>query len=735
MPIWSAEKKEIEKLFESLKSRFPELEKELGRLIKADDENMVLLYSRRCLEIIITDLCDCELKRPRGTEPLQGIIDKLNREGKVPSHIVASMQGLNSLSTFGAHPRDFDPEQVKPVLNNLHITIKWYLKYKGIRNEVKATTVEDAKQEAKRTSDIKKSINLSGKRLTGFISGIIALILIIIAVLFFTDTIGSGNKIKEPEKSIAVLPFFNDSPDEENSHLINGIMEEILNKLQINKNLRVLSRSSVEQYRGEARPAIPKIAKQLDANYIVEGSGQKYGNSVRLRVQLIEAATDKHLWAESYEREIKETKDIFDLQSQIAESIASELKTIITPEEKNLIEKSATLSLTAYDFYLRGNEKLARYWGVKAPTKEILLYSEEMFKNALEQDPGFARAYVGLAKVFYFKHYWESYYSRNFLDSVLIFSNKALSIDDKLAEAYNSRGTYYALKGLFEEAFEDVDKAIQINPNDWNAYRSKGVLLDSYTGDYIQSLDNLHKAVKRERGESLPELLKTLARKYVDIGFTDIAKELYKQALKLDDDSLSYIASLTWIEFSLENFEEGLDFAKKALKIDSTRYITHELYICLPDTYRNEAYKNVLKIIEREKKGSSLRRQQPSRFAYAFWQVGKRNEAESYFKQQIKFGEESIKLGRFNARTYTAQYDLAATYAFLGNYSKAYQYLDEFSKRINYPLWWVVLAKHDPLFNSIRNEERFQKILQNMEAKYQAEHERVRKWLVEQGML
>ena len=147
----------------------------------------------------------------------------------------------------------------------------------------------------------------------------------------------------------------------------------------------------------------------------------------------------------------------------------------------------------------------AKYWGVKAPPKEILFNAEAMFKKALEQDPGFARAYVGLAKVFYFKHYWESYYSRNFLDSVLILSNKALSIDDKLAEAYNARGTYYAVKGLFEKAFEDVDKAIEINPNDWNAYRSKGVLIDSYLGDYVQSLDNLHKAVKRERGESLPE--------------------------------------------------------------------------------------------------------------------------------------------------------------------------------------------------------------------------------------
>jgi hypothetical protein len=133
MSIWSSEIKELEKLYESFKGQFPELEKELEQLIRTEDANVIMLYSRRCLEVIITDLCECELKRPRKTEPLKGIIDKLHKEEKVPSHIVASMHGLNSLSTFGTHPKDFDHEQVKPVLVNLDIIIKWYLKYKGFQ--------------------------------------------------------------------------------------------------------------------------------------------------------------------------------------------------------------------------------------------------------------------------------------------------------------------------------------------------------------------------------------------------------------------------------------------------------------------------------------------------------------------------------------------------------------------------------------------------------------------------
>jgi tetratricopeptide (TPR) repeat protein len=135
MLIWSTEIKELEILHSSIKDHSTELDKELEQLIKTEDANVVMLYSRRCLEVIITDLCKCELKRPRKTEPLKGIIDKLNQEEKVPSHIIASMHSLNSLSTFGAHPKEYEQEQVKPVLLNLTTVIKWYLKYKIEKGE------------------------------------------------------------------------------------------------------------------------------------------------------------------------------------------------------------------------------------------------------------------------------------------------------------------------------------------------------------------------------------------------------------------------------------------------------------------------------------------------------------------------------------------------------------------------------------------------------------------------
>ena len=216
MAIWSAEIKELERLNVSLIGHFPELEKEMGQLVKTEDENVAMLYSRRCLEIIVTDLCECELKRPRKTEPLKGIIDKLNKEEKVASYIVTSMHSLNSLSTYGAHPKDFDPEQVKPALSNLSIILKWYLKYKGIEILSKSSIAEEE--------------------------------------FYCWYRRNKQPDVTKLEKSIAILPFNNDSPDEENTYFINGVMEEILNNLQKIKDLRVISRTSVEQYRNQTKP-------------------------------------------------------------------------------------------------------------------------------------------------------------------------------------------------------------------------------------------------------------------------------------------------------------------------------------------------------------------------------------------------------------------------------------------------------------------------------------------------
>ena len=208
---------------------------------------------------------------------------------------------------------------------------------------------------------------------------------------------------EQPEKTIAVLPFINDSPSDSTTYFINGIEEEILNNLQRIKSFKeYYQRISTEQYKGTAMPSIHDIV-EAQLNYIVQGSGQKYGKNFRLRVKLIRAGKESQLWAKSYEQEIKEVNDYIRIESEIAQSIANELKTIISPEEKQLIEKKPTTNLTAYDFYQRGRDEHTKYWNDNN-NRAALQKAEDLYRKALKYDSTYAQAYTGLARVYWDKH-------------------------------------------------------------------------------------------------------------------------------------------------------------------------------------------------------------------------------------------------------------------------------------------------------------------------------------------
>jgi TolB-like protein/Flp pilus assembly protein TadD len=559
MAIWTTEIKELERLYESLKGQLPDLEKELERLIKADDENMILLYSRRCLEVIITDLCECELKRPRKTEPLKGIIDKLHKEEKVPSHIITSMHGLNELSTYGAHPKDFDPEQVKPVLNNLDIILKWYLKYKETGTDIKAKPTGEIRQDTKGIEERRKNVLIPKKRLIGLLSGLI--LLIVVAVLFFTNVIGRGKPIKELEKSIAVLPFINDSPDNENSYFFNGIMEEILNNLQAIKDLRVISRPSVEKYRNQII-SIPEIAKELDVNYIVVGSGQKYGNTVRLRVQLIKALKERNLWAHSYEQEIKNLEDIFRIQSKIAVSITEELKAVVTPKMRKLIGKIPTGDLDAYDLCRKGQ------YFLESNKLEDLDSALKYFELAKEIDPKFARAYAGISDIYINLRLTGIGDPVEAGQNAIEAAEKALELDSTLAEAHLSMAnlkTYilWDWKGG-ESAFQ---KAIELKYNFAYAHASYAHLL-SILGQPEEALNHGELAVRLDPNnayfKSLYAMDLLLLRRYDD------AITASYEALKLEPSAIVALLALTYSLHLTGKYEEALktteEFYKKEYK-------------------------------------------------------------------------------------------------------------------------------------------------------------------------
>ena len=414
MAIWSSEIKELEKLYESLKGQFPDLEKELERLIKADDENMILLYSRRSLEVIITDLCECELKRPRKTEPLKGIIDKLNKEEKVPSNIITSMDHLNSLSAYGAHPKDFDPEQVKPVLVNLDIIIKWYFKYKDLQFTGKA---EEVKSETR-------------------------------------------NQIISPlEKSIIVLPFENMSPDPDQDYFSDGLTEEIITDLSHIHDLLVISRNSAMTFKG-TRKKTKEIASEVNVRYVLEGSVRRAGNNLRIVAQLIDGVNDSHIWAEKY---VGTLDDIFDIQEKVSNSITSELKLKLSDKEKDKVLERPIKDIHAFEYYLRAKQEIYRY------TKNSMTKAIDFLEKALNEEGDNSYLYAELAHAHY--QFWNIgiRVEEEDLAKANEYIGKAFEIDNNSPDGHFVSGLLEVTGGDVKNSFPHFKKVLKVSPNHTNA--------------------------------------------------------------------------------------------------------------------------------------------------------------------------------------------------------------------------------------------------------------------------
>jgi len=673
--------------------------------------------------------------------PVQ-IHDLDNEDIKQCESVLGSvLRGIEFIYKEAGIDKPLAPEDnEKKNLNNTKYKIQIVKVAHAIKEIIAAIKQHEQKPEelSEKATEPPQEIRKGNK--TRIIAGsIIALALIVLGILFIPKLFKPSEEL---EKSIAVLPFVNDSPDEENAFFINGIMEEVLNNLQKIKDFRILSRTSTEQYRGTSRPTIPEIAKKLGVNYIVEGSGQKYGNSFRLRVQLLEASKDKHIWAESYEKEIKEVKDFFVIQRQIAQAIAAELRVTITPEENQIIEKVPTNSITAYNYYLRGLGELWKY-GTGSLDRPSIKRAEILFKQALEIDSTFARGYVGLGYVYWKKAFFEENYSKHFLDSMLTFANIALSYDDKLAEAYVIRAGYYAETGSNpNKPIEELDEAIKINPNLWEAYHEKGKYY-WWSGNLVREIENRLKAISLNHGAELPELLRWIGDSFVSAGFPEKANYYYNEAFNLDGDSVKYFSSSYREQFITGNYNKSLELLGKIHAIDSNNYVLYRLFAL--NYLFTDQFEKSLKYLNRLKSEGMINAIPMHRIAYIYFINGYKKEADYYIDKSIEYNLETIEtMGKatnmspiLSNSSYihtNAHYNIACIYGVKGDKEKAIEHL-KICKEKSGSLDWVMYIKNDPSFNSIRNEPEFQQIVRDIEGKYQAEHDRVRKWLEEQGML
>jgi TolB-like protein/Tfp pilus assembly protein PilF len=376
----------------------------------------------------------------------------------------------------------------------------------------------------KRTEDVdlNKSITRGTGRKLDFL--IIGVLLIVIAV-FAYQRFGPGPKVgaAAPEKSIAVLPFENRSEDKANAYFAEGIQDEILTRLSKIADLKVISRTSTQNSKS-APENLREIASQLGVAHILEGSVQKSGDAVRVNVQLIKAANDSHLWADTFDRKLT---DIFSVESEVAKAIADQLRAKLTGQEEQVIAAKPTENVEAYDIYLRG---LA--YSLKPLNTANSLGAQKYLREAVRLDPQFALAWALLA-------YTESrgYLTANLQPTVALreearqAAETALTLQPNLGEALLAKGHYhYACLKDYDTAVRYFEQARQLLPN----------------------------------SSRIPEMLAYVSRRR---GQWDRSESYFNEAERLDPRNVNLLSQHALSYNSLRRFPEALRKVDQALNI------------------------------------------------------------------------------------------------------------------------------------------------------------------------
>ncbi|MGB9474360.1 MAG: tetratricopeptide repeat protein [Candidatus Udaeobacter sp.] len=294
------------------------------------------------------------------------------------------------------------------------------------------------------------------------------------------------------EKSVAVLPFENLSTDRENAFFTDGVQDEILTDLSKVADLKVISRTSVMQYRNAAARNLREIAQQLGVAHVLEGSVQRAGNRVRVTAQLIDARTDTHLWAERYDRDLA---DVFAIQSEIAKKIADQLQAKISPSEKAAIEKAPTTDLLAYDLYLRA-ELLFADTTDPIHAREKLPQAAQLLDEAVTRDPRFLQAWCLLSRVHCAAYFRGHDHSTARLELANAAVQTALRLQPDAGEAHLALAIYY-YNGFrdYRRARSELAFARRTLPNNSDVFFYTG-LIDRREGRWEEATRDMERALE-----------------------------------------------------------------------------------------------------------------------------------------------------------------------------------------------------------------------------------------------
>ncbi|MDQ2824801.1 MAG: tetratricopeptide repeat protein [Verrucomicrobiota bacterium] len=455
-------------------------------------------------------------------------------------------------------------------------------------------------------------------------------------------------------KSIAVLPFENLSDDKQNAYFAEGVQDEILTRLAKIADLKVISRTSTQHFKS-APDNLPQIAKQLGVAHILEGSVQKANDQVRVNVQLINALTDAHLWADTFDRKLT---DIFAVESEIAKTIAETLQAKLTGSEEKAMSKTPTANPEAYELYLQG-----RFFWAKR-TGPDLRKSIDYFNRAIAKDPNYAVAYAGLAQSLIVISSYDGGAPAESCPQAEAAARKALSIDANSSEALAVLASFKALYEFdFAGALKEYERALQINPNDATTHHWFG-------------LDTLASLGQQER--ELAEL---------------------KRALELDPLSLVINSNLGVGYIHNGRLEDAIAQSRKTIEMDSSFYYAR--------LYYGEALELQGKIpeaIAQYEKATAVTDDPVAlgTLGHIYGVAGRKDEARKIFE----------KLRELRAHRYIAAYSLVLVSLGLDDRTEAIKWLEQgYQDRDGNFLGGI---RVDPLLNALHGDPRFEALAEKV---------------------
>ncbi|MBO3699895.1 helix-turn-helix domain-containing protein [Roseivirga sp. E12] len=550
---------------------------------------------------------------------------------------------------------------------------------------------------------------------------IAVMLVIVLAIIFFPKQEQSRNP--SLEKSIAVLPFKNDSNDSSNIYIVNGLMEAVLNNLQKIENLRVVSRTSVESYRDNAK-SIGEIAEELNADYIVEGSGQKVGDQILLTIQLIEAPKDDHLWSEQYQRS---SSNIFELQAEVAKDIAQRIEVYISPDEIRRIEKLPTENALAYDYFLRGLTILNEIFG--SDLDQALDY----FKKSVEEDPNFALGYAHMAICYYYLDLYAA--EKQFAREISELSDRALFLDPELFASQVAKGLFYMQDRQYTLAIEYFEKALNFSPNAVSAHNFLSEIYNVYLPNTRRYLTHALKAIRLDNTNIDSTLTSIsflhLSNALAQTGFFDEAEAFAEKSIALDSTNLFSQYLYPYIKMAQGNdLQTTVGLVKEVLNKDTTRLdIIQEvakLYYTMERYEEAAFYYDVFNTIKAQY-GLNIFDGESIKIAYIYDQLGREEEAKEQMKIYYAYAQ--------NDNSIYKDLMFSSYYAYMGDIEEAIEYLKKFSEQRDYFYWLVMMMKDDPIMKPLQVHPDYAPTMKKIDDQFWEDHKATRKMLEEEGLI